>query len=661
MELVFHCLNAVLLALLAAAFVWIQCWIGGTRLVFSMPAYGLLALAGLLSILLIEKGRARPRISCLLTATILGGYVLVRAARSPTDFLWWSDYFMVTACLIAYLLVALYLESNRLRTALVVVFFVMVAAQFFWPGSAFRQFALGDNHMAFGFMRPNMGRRASGFFISSISLAGYLEAAGVIALSMACWSRWQGWLRGLAGMVAALCWAGVAVTGSRGGYLSTIVSLLAFAVLSLVIVRRLNPEMFGPTAAIGGILFGALLIGAPFLMSKNDMLRRRLTLLTGQMGGNQQDARIYNWQAALDQFRQAPLLGTGAGTHLYYGRMFRRPELQADPVHAHSDYLELLAEYGVAGGAAMALFLITHLWSGWRSISRLIEIELQDRYRSRTTALALQVGALSAVAAYLAHSAIDFNLHIPANALLFAMIFGILANPGIEERRERSRSETGEKPHKHRSRGIRIVYGAALPALGVLLILSGVWLRLPVLPLPGALQPRPLRGENLGEQARVALRNGSFPEAIDLGRHALALQTRNPEIYFTMGEANRAMARSLTSRTLRRPYYEAAAESYRNGLKIFPKDENLLVRLGQALDGLNEFPEAAEAYKKAIELDPNLGVLHVYYAAHLRACGRTEEAQAELTAGEDLAKRNLAPLMENALARPKNEEEAKIR
>ncbi len=654
-------MNAVLLALLAAAFVWIQCWIGGTRLVFSMPAYGLLALAGLLSILLIEKGRARPRITCLLATTLLGGYVLVRAVRSPTDFLWWSDYFMVTACLIAYLLIALYLESPRLRTALAVVFFALVAAQLFWPGSAFRQFALGDNHMAFGFVRPNLGRRASGFFISSISLAGYLEAVGVIALSMACWSRWQGWLRGIAGMIAALCWAGVAVTGSRGGYLSTAVSLVAFAALSLVIVRRLNPDMFGPAAAIGGILLGAVLIGAPLLMSKNEMLRQRLTLLAGQMGGTQQDARIYNWQAARDQFRQAPWLGTGAGTHLYYGRLFRRPELQADPVHAHSDYLELLAEYGVVGGALMALFLITHLWSGWRSISRLIGIELEDRYRSRPTALALQVGALSAVAAYLAHSAIDFNLHIPANALLFAMIFGMLASPGIEERRVRSRSDPGETPHKSSYRGIRMAYGAALPALGVLLILSGIWLRLPVLPLPGALQPPPLRGEILGEQARVALRNGAYAEAIDLGRRALALQQRDPEIYFTAGEANRAMARSLTNRTLRRPYYETAVEAYRNGLKIFPKDENLLVRLGQALDGLSQFPEAGEAYKKAIELDANLGVLHAYYAAHLRACGRTEEAKAELTVGEDLAKRNLAPLMENALARPKNEEEAKIR
>ena len=66
-------------------------------------------------------------------------------------------------------------------------------------------------------------------FISSIHLAGYLEAVGAFALSFAAWSRWAGWARFLAGYLALLCYAGVAITGSRGGYGSSIVALGAFA------------------------------------------------------------------------------------------------------------------------------------------------------------------------------------------------------------------------------------------------------------------------------------------------------------------------------------------------------------------------------------------------------------------------------------------------
>jgi O-antigen ligase len=81
--------------------------------------------------------------------------------------------------------------------------------------------------------------------------------------------------------------------------------------------------------------------------------------------------RVDLWQSALQQWKLRPIFGTGSGTYLYYGRMFRTPRVQLDPIYTHNDYLNLLAEYGLTGAVGMALFLGVHLRTGGRSFARL--------------------------------------------------------------------------------------------------------------------------------------------------------------------------------------------------------------------------------------------------------------------------------------------------
>ena len=63
------------------------------------------------------------------------------------------------------------------------------------------------------------------------------------------------------------------------------------------------------------------------------------------------------------------------------------------------------------------------------------------------SAFALNLGALGALAAYLVHSFVDFNLHIPANVLLMAFVFGILTNAGVARESEDSRYVALTLPH----------------------------------------------------------------------------------------------------------------------------------------------------------------------------------------------------------------------
>lgn len=605
-------LKLVYVLILAAAMWLILGLIGGTRLLFSLPSYSLLAGAGVLTLFSLRRSRPAPDMACLVVTGVFFSYVLARAACSPVTYLWWTDFYMVLGCLIVYLLTALYITHSRLRSYVIAALLLIALVEVV---IGLKQFNAGDNWMPFGFIRNDNGRRASGMMISPIHFAGYLEAVGIFALSMALWSAWRGWVRALLAYITLACYVGVALSGSRGGYLSSSFSLAAFTAISLWALRRVAPHRFAGTVLAALVGFIALLTTAFFAMQQSVDLSRRLDNLFGNREAAH-DVRLYNWEAALDQYRVAPVFGTGAGTHLYFGRFFRRPQIQADPEHAHCDYLELLAEYGIIGAVGMAAFLFLHIASLFRAISQNTAVPIDDPLQGcRSNRLALQIGALGAIAAYLAHSIVDFNLHIPANALLFAFVFGIAANPW-------SVAAPPGQPL-----GTVRVFQLALPALGLWMLVAGT----PKLP-----------GEWWTEKARVAVRDRRFEDAISDGGRALHYETRNPFLYFHLGEASRALGASVRLQAIRRPRLRASVEYYRRALDLYPQEVTFWVRLGQTLDGLGEFRAAEAAYLRALQLDPKLGVVHAYYASHLRARAREDEADEYLKRAQRLSEENQA-------------------
>jgi O-antigen ligase len=607
-------LNALYAGLLALSIVLIELLIGGTRLVFSLPAYAILVVAAILSLPTVGRKPARANLPCLAISAVFFGYILYRAAHSPWDYLWWADFYQVIACLMVYLLTTTVLTDTKPRVWLVLMLLGLAIVE---VGFGLRQFANADNWMPFGFIRADAGFRASGSLISSIHFGGLLEAIGVFALAFAFWGQWRNWVRLLFGYIGVLCYAGVAISGSRGAYLSSVFSLVIFALLNFWIVKRVRPEKFVRVVSItivGGV---ALILAAGFLMMQSPALKKRVTTMLNQdlkildyaaavqagatTGRPPIDIRIYNWQAALDHFKVSPTWGTGAGTHLYYGRFFRRPQLQPDPVHAHSDYLELIAEYGIVGGIGMALFLVVHIFNGLRRFSSNIRNDFKDisPYEpAQSDGLALTLGSLGAVAAYLAHSVVDFNLHVPGHAMIFAFIFGILASP---------RASGRDNPL-----ALEIPFRLALPALGVWMAISGL---------------TKFAGEYWCEKSRVALRDRKFAESIQFGERAQANEKRNFELHFHLAEARRNLAKESLNLAEQRALLESALEAYDASLGVFPFDEHVLVRKAQTLDALGRFAEARAYYQRAIENDQNFGLVYAYFAQHLFRVGREEEGR----------------------------------
>jgi O-antigen ligase len=122
------------------------------------------------------------------------------------------------------------------------------------------------------------------------------------------------------------------------------------------------------------------------------------------------------WQSTLKLIESFPLTGTGLGTYELAYPPYKPQKLGAIIMdHAHNDYLEFLSEAGLIGFIPWLAFFLLFLAF---SVGALL------RRRNRYSTF-LGAGGLAAVTALLVHSLADFNLQIPANAMLLFLLMGL--------------------------------------------------------------------------------------------------------------------------------------------------------------------------------------------------------------------------------------------
>jgi tetratricopeptide (TPR) repeat protein len=148
------------------------------------------------------------------------------------------------------------------------------------------------------------------------------------------------------------------------------------------------------------------------------------------LAGRSDESTAYRLDVARDtarMFLQHPLAGIGLGNYADRFPAVKRGHGDVRTTHAENDVLEFIAETGLAGLAAMTTVLGA-LWFG-----------LADRLRTGRdpVRLGLATGAAAACAALMTHSFLDFNLRIPANALVFGSLMGLASSPREEPARLR--------------------------------------------------------------------------------------------------------------------------------------------------------------------------------------------------------------------------------
>jgi O-antigen ligase len=191
----------------------------------------------------------------------------------------------------------------------------------------------------------------------------------------------------------------VLLCASRAGIVSFVVEM-AFLFVLLAVRRIRSKYVF-----VGGMVLLCALLAVSWI-GVQQVLQRfsnypTLEVSTGKRAAMRHDS----WQI----FRDHPVLGTGLGTlqmvfppydSFYDGRIVN---------HSHNDYVEALAETGILGGLCCAAFLAILLMESLKTLGR-----LGTSFNS-----ALNLSGLVGCSGLLVHSLFDFNLHIPANALLF--------------------------------------------------------------------------------------------------------------------------------------------------------------------------------------------------------------------------------------------------
>ena len=252
------------------------------------------------------------------------------------------------------------------------------------------------------FRELRSGGNPFGPYVNRNHFAGFAELVLPLALVPLVLGRVRRERWPVVGLFAVLPVGALLLSASRGGIVSFGVELGVLA-LVMILRRTIGKQLLAGAA----ILLVALLLVS--WLGLGQILQRLSTVqLLEVTAGKRASMRADTWRIFLDH----PFAGTGLGTlqivyppyeTLYDGKIVN---------HTHNDYLEALAETGIAGGLCCAWFIGVLLA---KSVKRL-------RQLNNSFAGTLQLSGFVACTGFLVHTFVDFNLHIPANALLFFLM-----------------------------------------------------------------------------------------------------------------------------------------------------------------------------------------------------------------------------------------------
>jgi O-antigen ligase len=456
--------------------------------------------------------------------------------------------------------------------------FLAMAISFY----AVYQFASGSTKV-WHFTKPVADHRGSGTYISPNHLAGLLEMILPLALAYTLTGRLKAVTKVFLGYAALAILVGLGATISRGSWVAAGLALiLLFGVLAFDRTRRL------PALAFLIVIVGS----AAVLLPRSFYIQSRVRLLL-EPGRNDDDARFELWRPAARLWLENPWCGVGPAHYDYRFSQFRPEGLQRRPDRAHNDYLNTLADWGLIGtglvASAWALLGlgIARTWPFVRGATS----ELGDNKGSNKFAFLL--GASLGLTALLFHEAVDFNMHIPANAILAVTLMALLSGQ-LRFATERYWIST--------RLWLRLAVSLALLAgIGYL----------------GAQEWR--RGREYVWQQR-ADRVKTFPPAqARFLEQAFAVEPGNWETAYRIGEAYRMQSQEGGDD------YQALAEKaiawYNRASALNPWDSYCYLRRGWCLDWIDRQAESGPYFDRAEELDPNGCYTLAYIGLHYVQCG----------------------------------------
>lgn len=205
------------------------------------------------------------------------------------------------------------------------------------------------------------------------------------------------------------------LTRSRMGNAAFFSALLLVGAFAMVWARKTAPQTLALIVSL--VVIDVLVVGTWVGLEKV-VERIQDTEMRVADGGKSEsvEARTEAARTALAIVRDFPLVGTGGGSFYNVFLSYRTPTYGYAYVdHTHNDFVEIATDFGLAGlgllGGMAGLTL-------WKSLQVLVR-------RRSTLARGMAFGVAMSVVGLLIHSAVDFNLQIPANALTIVAILAM--------------------------------------------------------------------------------------------------------------------------------------------------------------------------------------------------------------------------------------------
>ncbi len=265
-------------------------------------------------------------------------------------------------------------------------------------------------------LRETPGAVSFGPFVNQHHFAAFTELCCGLAFGLLAGGAVKRDKMLVLGIGALIMVSAALLTGSRGGFLS-FVGIAAFILVARLKTGSKNDHATArsrPMRTLSVVM--AVVVGGIFVIGIVMFVGGDTALIRGsgikQAATDVSNGRIHFWTTAIKIFLDYPILGVGYDA---FGVAFPKYDTWNGVFRieqAHNDYLQTLADAGIAGFLCVVGFIYLLFKKGFAVIA-----STTDPFRS-----SIAVGALAGCFGILIHSFFDFPLRTPVNAILFLLM-----------------------------------------------------------------------------------------------------------------------------------------------------------------------------------------------------------------------------------------------
>ena len=362
-------------------------------------------------------------------------------------------------------------SQKRIETAIFLILIIGCFETFYGLAETYS----GSPHI-WWFKKPIGSRAVTGTYINSNHFAGFMEMGFLLAAAYAAGlserkkrrknlssqnRKLRAWLalflskeqtfskRTFVLFAGVTMGIGIVLSGSRGGLISVAAAMLF---MSLLFIYRKSLRRKGFVIFFLFLITSvyALHIGVEYTVGKFETIDKSY------------EVRSRFTKKTLELFTDYKLVGIGLGNFRYAYPRYQAPEDKKSFIrHAHNDWAQFLAEAGVIGLCLLLAGIIYYLYRTMTVWKR----------RKDFFATCLGVAPIAVITAMAIHANTDFNLHIPANFLIFTAVLAIGYSALHLQRRHRKKNAL----NRNHSRPLRYKGLLVLVLILGIIVWNGTW------------------------------------------------------------------------------------------------------------------------------------------------------------------------------------------